>query len=203
MSHRLVLVDDHALFRGALGSALRAGGFDVVAEASDARTSFALIDQTHPDCVLLDLRLPGMDGVTAVRELVSRPRSPKVMVLTAYASPRLIADSWAAGAHGVASKSSTLEQLTDGITRIIAGERWLAPGLPSPESSGDPLAPLSPRERDVFRMLVRGLTTRQLAAELCISAKTIETHRERIFRKLDVHSAVELVRFAAKHDVLE
>ena len=92
------------------------------------------------------------------------------------------------------------------IHAVAAGERYLAPGLtPTTQAAGreGPLGLLSPREREVFRLLVRGMTTRQIAAELTISAKTVDTHRERILKKLGLHSAVELVRFAANHDVLD
>jgi DNA-binding NarL/FixJ family response regulator len=203
MATRLALVDDHALFRDTLSSALIDHGFELAGQAGDARTAFTVIDRTRPDLVLLDLKLPGMDGMTALREILARPSTPKVMILSAYASPQKVADAWEAGAHGIATKTSSLTNLLDGIKRIVAGERWLAPGLSTEGGNGHALAPLSPRERDVFRMLVRGLTTREIAAQLCISGKTVETHRERIFRKLNVHSAVRLVRFAAANDVLD
>ena len=201
---RVLLIDDHQLFREALGVALTESGMALVAEAGDARAGFSLIDATRPDLVLLDLKMPGMDGVTAIREILARPYQPKVIVLTAYATPRLIGDALAAGVHGFALKSNSLHELLDGITKVLAGDRWLSPSLPTMQAHGDgPLATLSPREGDVFRMLVRGLTTREIATQLCISGKTVETHRERIFRKLGVHSAVQLVRFAAANDALD
>jgi DNA-binding NarL/FixJ family response regulator len=201
---RLALIDDHLLFREALRSALSDRGFELVAEAGDARSGFTQIDQTRPDVVLLDLKLPGMDGVTALREILSRPAQPKVMVVSAYATPRHVSEAWTAGAHGFALKSISLDQLVDGIGKVMAGQRWLSPGLePRGAGADGPLSALSPRESDVFRMLVNGLTTRQIATQLCISGKTVETHRERIFRKLGVHSAVQLVRFAAAHDALD
>src|SRR5262245_46066396 len=187
------------MFREAMRHLLREHGFDVVAEASDARSSFPLIDATRPDVVLLDMRLPGMDGVTATRELQARAPACKVMILSAYTRQHELDEAWAAGVHGYMTKMQDADELRDGIRAVVAGERYRAPGLQpttSSERSG-PLGALSAREREVFRLLVRGMTTRQIAAELCISAKTVDTHRERILKKLALHSAVELVRYAA------
>ncbi|MCU1281469.1 MAG: hypothetical protein JWM53_5015 [bacterium] len=202
----VALVDDHVMFREAMRHLLRDQGFDLVAEAGDARSIFPLVDATRPDVVLLDLRLPGMDGVTATRELQARAPEAKVVILSAYARQHDLDEAWAAGVHGYMTKMQDADGLKSGITAVAAGTRYLAPGLrPSSvtkERSG-PLGALSARERDVFRLLVRGMTTRLIAAELGISGKTVDTHRERILKKLDLHSAVELVRFAANHDVLD
>lgn len=202
--NRLALVDDHELFRDALGEALSVRGFEVVAQAAEARSSFYLIDQSHPDLVLLDIEMPGMDGVTAAREILSRAFAPRVMVLSAYGAPHQVAQALEAGVHGYALKSIPIAGLIDGIRKVMAGNRFLSPGV---SAAGDyangPLSPLSAREHDVFRLLVHGLTTRQIAAELCISPKTVETHRERLMKKLGLHSAVQLVRFAAINDLLD
>lgn len=204
MVGRLALVDDHELFRHALGYLLGVHGFEVVVQAADARSSFSLIDRVRPDIVLLDLEMPGMDGVTAAREMLARPSKPSVMILSAFAAPHRVAEIWAAGVHGYAVKSIPVAALVDGLHKVLAGDRYLSPGLTADEEARKgPLAALSARERDIFRLLVRGLTTRQMAAQLCISPKTVETHRERVLRKLNLHSAVQLVRFAANHDLLE
>lgn len=200
----VALVDDHTMFRDAMRLVLTDRGFDLVAEAGDARSCFTLIDEKRPDVVLLDLRLPGMDGVTAVRELHSRAPQSKVMILSAFSAQHEVDEAWAAGVHGYMTKNQDIDTLVDGIRTVAAGDRYMAPGL---QVSGEPrpgaLAPLSARERDVFRLLVRGMTTREIAAELCISGKTVDTHRERILKKLDLHSVVQLVRYAAQHDILD
>ncbi|HEY2745042.1 MAG TPA: response regulator transcription factor [Polyangia bacterium] len=200
---RLALVDDHELFRYSLGSVLDRRGFEVVGGAADARSSFEVIDRTRPDVVLLDVAMPGLDGVTATREIISRPARPKVMMLSAYDAPHLVAAAFQAGAHGYAVKSLAIDELVGGIRTVAAGGRYLAPGLTALASSDNgPLSPLSARERDIFRLLVGGSTSTEIAAELCISIKTVETHRQRIFRKLNVHSALQLVRFAVLNDLL-
>ena len=200
---RIALIDDHELFRFALGSVLGDRGFQVVADAADARSSFPLIDRERPDVVLLDVGLPGMDGVTAVRELVSRPAEAKLMMLSAFSSPDLVSAAFEAGARGYALKEHPIDELVAGIWTVMQGERYLAPGLsPVAALPNGPLSPLSARERDIFRLLVAGRTMLEIAAQLCISVKTVETHKTRIFRKLDVHSVVQLVRFAVAHDLL-
>jgi DNA-binding NarL/FixJ family response regulator len=203
----VALIDDHIMFREAMRHLLRDQGFDLVAEASDARSSFPLIDATRPHVVLLDLRLPGMDGVTATRELQTRAPNTKVMILSAYARQHELDEAWAAGVHGYVTKMQDCDELRDAIHAVAAGQRYLSPGLqPSERASSDrsgPIGVLSVRERDVFRLLVRGMTTRMMAAELTISAKTVDTHRERILKKLGLHSTVELVRYAASHDLLD
>jgi DNA-binding NarL/FixJ family response regulator len=200
---RLALVDDHELFRVTLGSVLHDRGFEMVADGADARATFPAIDEGRAQVVLLDVALPGMDGITAAGELVARPASPKVLMLSGYETPHLVAAAFAAGAHGYALKSLSLDELVRGIRTVAEGRRYLAPGLsPLVDLAHGPLASLSPREREVFRMLVGGLTLREISTELCISYKTAETHRDRIYKKLAVHSAVQLVRFAVVNNLL-
>ena len=130
----------------------------------------------------------------------------ELMILSGYARQHDLDEAWAAGVHGYMTKMQDADGLGSGIRAVAAGERYLAPGLqPSAvvaDKSG-PLGTLSPREREVFRLLVRGMTTREMAAELTISSKTVDTHRERIMKKLELHSAVELVRYAAMHSLLD
>jgi two-component system response regulator NreC len=203
MASRIALVDDHTLFRYSLAAVLRTRGFDIVAEAATARESFPLIDQARPDVVLLDLRLPGMDGITAAREMTTRPAKPKVLMLSAYDSSEVVAAAFEAGVRGYAIKSMSIESLIDGIHAVAQGQRYLAPTLsPLAAKSNGPLAVLSTREREVFRLIVAGHTMRDIALQLCISIKTAQTHRQRIFTKLDIHTAVKLVRYAAVHDLL-
>ena len=200
---RLAIVDDHDLFRDSLTLLLTSRGFDMVAQASDARTIFPLVERERPDLVLMDVALPGMDGITATHELRTRHAAPRVLMLSMYDAPSLVAAALQAGADGYALKARPVDELISGIRRVAGGERWIAPGLsPQADATDGPLASLSARERDVFRLLIGGLTMRDIAKQLCISPKTVDTHRQRIFKKLDVHSAVQLLRFAAAHDLL-
>ncbi|HEX9100937.1 MAG TPA: response regulator transcription factor, partial [Polyangia bacterium] len=120
---------------------LREQGFNLVAEASDARSGFPLIDSKQPNVVLLDLRLPGMDGVTATRELQTRAPSTKVMILSAYTRQHEVDEAWAAGVHGYVTKMQAADELRAAIERVVAGERYLSPGL-KPSERKDRSGPL-------------------------------------------------------------
>ena len=200
---RLAIVDDHELFRDALATTLETHGFETVARTAEARTLFAAIERQQPHVVLMDVMLPGMDGITATHELVTRGAKSRVLILSAYDAPHVVASALEAGAAGYALKAGSVGELVSGIRSVASGKRWLAPGLsPAADASDGPLAALSQRERDIFRLLVGGLTIAEITAQLCISPKTVDTHRQRIFRKLRVHSAVQLLRFAAANDLL-
>jgi DNA-binding NarL/FixJ family response regulator len=200
---RIGLVDDHALFRDALGEVLRTRGFDPVVAASDGRAAIAAVDEARPDVVLLDVALPGTDGIALASELVARPSNPKILMLSAYATPRIVAFAFDAGAHGFALKSDSMEELMHGIRTVADGKRYVASGLAAVESLRDgPLASLSTRERQIFRLIVAGMSVAEIASSLFISAKTVDTHRSHIYRKLEVHTAIQLMRYAMTHDLL-
>jgi DNA-binding NarL/FixJ family response regulator len=200
----LGIIDDHEVFRTALGRALRDHGFKIVAEGADARATFPHIDSARPAAVILDLKLPNMDGLTALRELRARSPELKILVLTSSEKKQDLDAAWSAGADGYAIKTVPLHLLVDGLHRVLAGERFLQPGLAvGGDPAAGPLGPLSPRERDIFRLIVRGLTSAEIATQLCISIKTVTTHRDRVLKKLSLHSAVQLMRFAATHGLIE
>lgn len=126
-SPSLVLVDDHALFREALAAALKRRGFAVLGEAFNATSCFETVDACKPEVVLLDLRLPGMDGLNITQQLLKRQPELKVLIMSGYAQQQAIDDAWTAGAHGYASKTTELDVLVAGIQAVARGERWLAP----------------------------------------------------------------------------
>jgi len=202
---RVALLDDETLFRSAFALALRHEGFDVVVEGADARESFPKIDASAPDVAVLELSLPTMDGVTAIRELRARRPEMGLFVLTRCDSPRLLMQARDAGAQGFATKRNDMDVVLDGIRRVATRELFIAPGVMLDEDVDEhsPMSLLSVRERDVFRLVVRGLKNGEIARQLCISSKTVDTHRSRIMKKLDVHSAVQLLRVAAAHGLLD
>jgi DNA-binding NarL/FixJ family response regulator len=214
---RVALVDDHQLFREGLKALLtQQPDLTVVAEASDARQAYGMIEAIHPDVVVLDVGLPGVDGIAAARELRRRVPDGHVLILTMHDrqhdGERYAAAALAAGAAGYALKSQAPASLFDAIRAVARGETYVSPQL-SVESvraqmrggftSTGPLAALSPREREVFDLIVRGFSNPGVATELCISVKTVETHRARIHRKFGVHSVAELVRYAALNGLIK
>jgi DNA-binding NarL/FixJ family response regulator len=200
---RILIVDDHPLIRTAVRSLLaKTAAWQVVGEAATAREALAQVSSRQPDVVLMDLALPGMDGVIATREIGRRSPATRVLILTAYTQVRDVHDALAAGARGYALKSD-IDALGAGLEAVCRGERYLSPEVverlaaaDSPAPATDVLSGLSGREREIFRLAAECLTTGEIARELCISRKTVDTHLYRIHRKLGLRNSAELVRFA-------
>jgi len=203
---KVAVVDDHELFRAGIRHILETtADCEMVGEAGTARDALAMIDATRPDVVLMDVALPGMDGVLATREIRRRAPSARVLILSAHDQIRDVLDALNAGASGYALKADGAGALLDALRAIGRGERYLAPLIAArldahkarPHAGSDVLAVLSEREREIFRMAAECLMTREIAAELCISRKTVDTHLYRIHRKLGLRTSAELVRLAA------
>lgn len=207
---RLILVDDHQLFRDGLRALLtRHRDLDVVAEAGDAREALERCERVEHDVALVDVTLPGPNGIALVRELRRRGHRRPVLVLTMYDQADIVIDAFSAGANGYALKAQSEAELLEAVRVTAAGGRYAAPqvaaalqAVPDGASPGGVLAALSPREREVFDLLVRGLSNAEISRQLFISVKTVETHRTRILHKLDVHSIGALVRLAARHGLI-
>jgi DNA-binding NarL/FixJ family response regulator len=210
---RIVIVDVHGVFRDALSAALaQQRDLKVVGVAKDAREAYEVVAATDPDLVVLDVSLPGIDGVGATRELLRRARRTKVLLLSAHPRADLVVGGLQAGAHGYALKDQPLVEVLDAIAQVAEGRTYLAPALPrslvearwrrpAGEETVDPLFALSTREKEIFHLVVRGHSNEGIAAELCISVKTVETHRAHINRKLGAHNPADLVRYAATRGI--
>jgi DNA-binding NarL/FixJ family response regulator len=206
---QVVLIDDQQSFRESLQIALwHEAKISVLAHGDTARQLYPIIEEKKPDVVILDVILKDTDGISAVRELHRRGLAPRSLILTSQANTLFVRDAFRAGADGYALKTQPLSEVVAAITATANGERYLAPQLPavadavSADRDIDMAAPLgieklSPREREVFCRIIQGDSTRAIARALCISLKTVETHRLHINRKLGVHSPGELIRFAA------
>jgi DNA-binding NarL/FixJ family response regulator len=209
---RVFVVDDEPLIREGLRHTLNAEpDVEVVGEAATARGAFIGIERTNPDVVLMDLALPGLDGAAATRDLRLRVPNAKVLVLTIHDRLRDALDALAAGAYGFVLKTEPLSALLTAIRTVAAGGGYVTPSLApivsrrQADLSGaaeDVLAALSVREREVFHLVVAGVVGSDIARELCISRKTVETHVARIHRKLGCRRVADIVRFAAVHGLL-
>ncbi|MDB4966800.1 MAG: response regulator containing a CheY-like receiver domain and an DNA-binding domain [Myxococcales bacterium] len=209
---RIILVDDHRLFRDGLRAIL--GGYPdlaVVGEASDFREAADLLEHLESDLIILDITLPGSNGLALLRELKRRQQRQPVLILTMHQHADLVTDAFAAGATGYALKHQSEEELIEAVRATAGRATYLAPQLSrdllpdhtaSTTTSPGILSLLSSREREIFDLIVRGHTNAAMAKQLFISVKTIETHRTRIMRKLDVHNVGELIRLAARHGLL-
>jgi two-component system response regulator NreC len=207
----ILLVDDHPILRIAVRELLSHTRFDltIVGETDNMREALTLVDSVEPDLVVMDIVLPGQNGIVATREIRRRRPQCQVLIFTTLAEPTFVVDAFSAGAAGYALKSQRIEELIAAIDEVAAGRRYVAPAMASAlaqESANGHgergLAALSPREKEVFDLVIAGYTNRRAAATLFISERTIETHRTRINRKLGAHSTAELIRFAARHNML-
>jgi two-component system response regulator NreC len=207
---RVALVDDHALFREGLRVVLgRHPEFVVVGEAATAREAIALASSTSLDVAVVDVSLPEVSGVSVAHDLRRLQPECRVLALSMLDEPAWVVDLLRAGAAGYALKSQSCDEIVVAIRAVLAGDRYLAPRLPRAhidrligERLAGPMDLLSRREREVFELLVRGWGNDRIAAALYIAPRTVETHRQHIMDKLDLHSVVELVRLAAHHNLL-
>lgn len=209
---KVLLVDDHHLFREGLRAVLAATeDIAVVGEASTGREAFQMVEELQPDIVTVDVTLPDGDGILATREILRRRPNTRVLMLTMHGNHYYLNQAITAGARGYALKEQLPTEIVDALRSVARGEVYVAPQLPQDVvSSGGtrrgtantPLDALSPRERDIFDLIVRGYTNTSMAETLHLSVKTIETHRAHINKKLRVHSTGELIRLAALHGLV-
>jgi len=203
---RILLVDDHPVVRHGLRGMLDAEpDLTVVGEAGSGETGVSLAAAERPDIVLMDLRMPEGDGVSATERILATVPGTKVMVLTTYESDRDILRAIEAGACGYLLKDAASEDVAEGIRAAARGESPLDPRAArtvlSARSEPDPLAGLSQREREVLDALVEGLPNKLIARRLEISEKTVKSHLTRVFRELDVTDRTQAALWAERHGV--
>jgi len=204
---RVVLVDDQALVRGGFRSILdRQPDIEVVGEAADGREALAVCRARRPDLVCMDVRMPGMDGLEATRQLLADPAPPRVLVLTTFDLDTYVYEALRAGASAFLVKDAPPEQLVAAVRAVAAGEELFAPSVlrrlvaayvrEPPDDATAVLAPLTDRERDVLRELATGSTNAEIAAALYLSPATVKTHVTRILTKLGLRDRTQAVVLA-------
>jgi DNA-binding NarL/FixJ family response regulator len=215
---RVLLVDDDALVRSGLRMMLAgATNLDVVAEATDGREVLGAVDLHRPDVVLMDIRMPQLDGIAATRLLAAQPDPPAVLVLTTFDADELVLRALQAGAAGFLLKDTPPAEIVRAIELVHAGDGMLSPAVTRrlislvagdsdagarAEQARDRLATLSPREHDVALAVGRGLANAEIAAALHLSVPTVKAHVSRLLDKLDVDNRVQialLVQAAGEH----
>lgn len=200
----VVLADDQEMIRVGLKVMLEARGIKVVAEASQGRYAIAEVRRHRPDVVVMDLRMPVLDGIAATEAIVAEGLPTRVLVVTTYDLDELVYRALRAGAAGFLLKSAPADRLAQGVELVAAGESLLAPALttrlieayvrrPAPGGSDALLDRLTDREREVLRLVAGGLSNTEIAASLVVSITTVKTHVNRIFAKLDLDSRVQAV----------
>ena len=208
MTIKVLLADDHQIIRDGLRSLLtNEPDIEVVGEANDGRATVEMTQRLKPDIVVMDITMPGLNGIEATRQVRAISSDIKVLALSMHADKRFVAGVLHAGASGYVLKNCAFRELIQAIHTVAVNQTYLSPTIadivvesyvrhsPLPASS---LSVLTPREREVLQLIAEGLTPKKIAATLCVSPKTIETHREQIMRKLNASGVAELTKYAVR-----
>ena len=207
---RIVLADDHTILREGLRALLTADDeIVVVGEAQDGREAVRCVERLEPDLLLMDLSMPRMSGMDAIREIKKRYPDTRIIALTVHKTEEYLLTTLQAGADGYVLKDATHEELVMAIRNVMAGKSYLSPDvsekviegyLVGKESSRSLSAweTLSQREREVLKLIAEGYKNKEIAEDLCISLKTVEKHRANLMKKLDLHNAAALTVYAVE-----
>jgi DNA-binding NarL/FixJ family response regulator len=205
---RIVLADDHALVRAGIRSLMASiPNIEVVAEAGDGHEVLALVDKLRPRLVLMDIAMPGLNGLEATARLAKSHPQTSVIILSMHSAEEYALQALRAGAAGYVLKDADLAELELAIAAVARGQTYLSPAMSKHLVSDhrrrvadqpDPLDRLTPRHREVLQLIAEGQTTKDIAARLRLSVKTVETHRAQLMDRLDIHDVAGLVRFAIR-----
>jgi two-component system response regulator NreC len=209
MSYKVLLADDHKIVRDGLRTLLdKNPEVRVVGEAENGRTAVQLTKKLAPDIVILDVAMPDLNGIEAARQIIAECPGVKVIAVSMHSDRRFVAEMLKAGASAYLSKDYAFDELETAIRAVISNKVYLSPDIsgvvvdnyvrqtPNPESSAFSL--LSQREREVVQLLAEGNTAKEIANELHVSIKTVETHRTNIMAKLNIHRLAELTKYAIR-----
>jgi DNA-binding NarL/FixJ family response regulator len=203
---RVMVVDDHPMWRDAVERDLQAAGFDVVGVAADGTQAIARFPAARPQVVVLDLQIPGPGGVEVTGTVLAHDPSARVLILSASGEQADVLAAVKAGATGYLVKSASRAELVDAVRRVAAGDTVFTPGLAglvlgefrrmADEPAGASDEQLTDRETEVLKMVAKGLSYKQIAERLVISHRTVQNHVQNTLRKLQMHNRVELTRYA-------
>jgi two-component system, NarL family, response regulator NreC len=205
---RVLVVDDHAVLRSGLKLLLdKEDDLVFAGEASTAEEAIRSLERTRPDIVLLDLQMPGIGGFEGAKRIRERRPGVRVLVLSMHDEADDVRRAFAAGADGYLVKTAADEELVRALRSVSQGERYLHPSLGAklaqPLAATGPVDELSPREREVLRLLALGYTNQEIAQELVVSVRTVESHRAHVMTKLRADSRAAMVRYALDAGLLD
>jgi len=209
----IILVEDHNVVRQGLRSLLeKEPDFIVLAEAGNGLDALELVEQHQPDILVLDLMLPGLNGLEVTRQVIQRSPNTHVIILSMYADESYVLKALNNGASGYVLKESTASELTQAIRAVQNNGRYLSPPFSDraiasylenvQDTTFDPYDELTTREREVLQLVVEGKTSTNIAEILVISSRTVEVHRANMMRKLNLHSQTELIRYAIRRKLI-
>jgi len=204
---RVVLADDHALVRAGFRSLLETlPGIEVIAEAGDGREALQLTLTHHPDVVLMDIAMPGMNGLEVTARVAKQAPNVRVIILSMHADEEYVWQALRAGAGGYLLKEASMAELELAIKAATRGETYLSPAISKQVAdyirrTGDKagaLEQLTPRQREILQLIAEGHSTKKIAHTLQVSVKTVETHRAQLMERLGIHDVAGLVRYAIR-----
>lgn len=201
---KVAIADDHALvLEGML--LLSEGAFEIVGKAHSGQELLELSERIEPEVYVIDINMPGMDGVEAARQLRERRPDARILFLSGDISPRRIRDALSVGGNGYISKSAPYRDLANAIETVARGERYLGPSAEQELSrhARNHVHSLTPRQLAVLQLIAEGLTAKEIAFRLGLSPRTAEFHRQCIMERLDLHSTAQLTRFAIESGLIQ
>ena len=211
MPARILITDDHKLLREGLRCLLENRGFEVTGEAEDGRSAIRLAKQLEPDAVIIDISLPGLNGIEATRQIHQNSPQVKIVVLSMRADSRAVLAALAAGASAYLLKEAAFEEVVIALRVALKGQTYLSPAIAHvvvqssvqywSANPGSVRDGISGREREILQLVAEGRSSKEMAASLFVSVKTIETHRKQIMNKLHLHSIAELTKYAIREGV--
>lgn len=209
MPVQVLLADDHPMVREGFKALLEQEGYHVVGEASDGHEAVRLARMLHPDVAVLDLSMPLLNGLQAAQEILHVSSRTRTILLTMHTEDQYVLEAVRAGIRGYVVKQQAAMDLVQAIREVASGAMYLSPTVSQAiiraylSKTDLPSDPLSLRERQVLQLVAEGKTTKEVARILGISAKTAETHRDHIMKKLDLHETAGLVRYAIRRGVIQ
>jgi DNA-binding NarL/FixJ family response regulator len=207
------LADDHQMFRQGLRTLLEStSDIQVIGESSDGQECLQAIEKLRPDVAVLDIAMPGLTGIEVAKRLGRISPSTRSLILTMHADCFFAVEALKADALGFMLKEESFDMLIDAIRTVAAGNMFISPTLETPVlkefvsmarlSSDKSGSIITDREREILQLVAEGMTNQEIAAKLCISASTVDTHRKNIMAKLDIHSVAGLVKYAIRHKIV-
>ena len=207
MSIRILLADDHAIVRDGLSKSFQEQeNMEIIGQAQDGLTTVELAREHSPDLIIMDIGMPDLNGIEATRQILRDSPKVKIIGLSMHSGKRFVTEMFKAGAKGYLPKDCEFEELIDAIQAVMGGKMYLSPSITdvvvdnyirtSPGNQSSAFSVLTPREREVIQLMAEGNSTKQIGLRLYISPKTVEAHRLRIMKKLDIDNVAQLTKYA-------
>jgi DNA-binding NarL/FixJ family response regulator len=210
MRTKILLADDHKIMRDGLRALLEKElDMEVVAEACEGRETVQKVKEFKPHIIIMDITMPNLNGIEATRQIINDVPRAKIIALSMHSESSFVMKMLESGASAYLLKESAFKELSTAITTVLSGKIYLSPAIAVvvgdatrlPQKASRTTAKLTPREREVLQLLAEGNSTKQVATQLSMAIKTVETHRSQIMKKLDIHSIAELTKWAVREGI--